>query len=595
MIKYNLMDIREYVLKLAEVISEVLRVDVEIVDSNLFRIAGTGRYKNKACVSIEGESYVYKKVIETAKKQVIENPGFNKLCSNCPKKNSCIEKFECCTPIIVEGKVIGVLSLICFTENQKKIIINKFKEYEDFLDKMSDLIATKAKENSIESEKNALMKELESTINYIQDNVVVVDNDFKIIFANFKFKELLKLKFNIEDKNLNDIDISISDYGKRITIDNCTQFDLSINDISRKVFGCINEVPSRSGRTSKVIIFRDMKKLHKTIYEHSQVNTVMDFSSIIGNSKELQKAQLKAKKVAAGHASVLITGESGTGKELFARAIHYASPRKDGPFIAINCGAIPDTLLESELFGYVPGAFSGASKNGKIGKFELANNGSIFLDEIGDMPLHLQVKILRVLQDKVVVPIGGNKPVPINVRVISATNKNLEVMVKNDEFREDLYYRLNVIPIEIPPLRKRKEDIPILVQHFLHKYCSYYNIETPIVDEKVLKALEDYYWPGNIRELENTIEYVINIVQYGKSIELNHLPPKILAFKETVNISDELNLENLEKQTILKALKEYGENTEDKRKVAKALGISLSTLYRKLEKYNIGKINSVEK
>lgn len=474
--KFNLIEIREYVLKLAEVISEVLRVDVEIVDVDYIRIAGTGRYKNKSCVSIEGENFIYEKVIKTGRKQVIENPGFHKFCSDCPKKNSCVEKFEYCTPIKADGEVIGVIALVCFTEEQKKIIIKKFKEYFNFIDKISDLIAVKAKENY------------------------------------FNFLRLNK-------------------------------------------FSSVNE-----GKNS--------------------------FAFIIGNSSRILKVKIEAKKVAGGNASILITGESGTGKELFARAIHNESRRSDGPFIAINCAAIPESLLESELFGYATGAFTGANKNGKAGKFELASGGTIFLDEIGDMPLQFQVKLLRVLQDKAVIPIGSNMVKPVDVRVISATNRNLDELVGKKLFREDLFYRLNVIPIEIPPLRERREDIPALLTYFIDKYCACYGIKAPAISSSAMHILTEYPWRGNVRELQNTVEYIVNLLQDEEIIDIGHLPERVKKFSSEACDSS-LNLENIEKNTLIKALSLYGENTEDKRNAAKALGISLSTLYRKMEKYHI--------
>lgn len=473
---YSLIDIQEYVLKLAELIAEVLRVDVEIVDKNLNRIAGTGRYKLVKAVAKDRESFIQMKTIETGKKIVVENPGFNRLCKECPKKNSCIEKFECTTPISIEEEVIGVISLICFTENQKKVILDKFKEYTDFLDHISELIAVKVKEYS-----------------------------------------------------------------------------------------------------------RDTK----TLCHKEQGKGVVYFSNIIGNSEVMKGVIEKGKKIARGNANVLVAGESGTGKELLSRAIHFESSRGTGPFIAINCGAIPEALLESELFGYSSGAFTGANKNGKIGKFQLANKGTIFLDEIGDMPLQLQVKLLRVLQDKIVIPIGSNKPISIDIRIISATNKNLEAMVRGGKFREDLYYRLNVIPIELPPLRKRKEDIPILIQYLLNRYCSVYHEKKPEISTEAMDRLTQYPWSGNIRELENTIEYIVNMLQGDLIVRLEHLPDKLLLSNEDINVKNDFNLENIEKQTILKALTLYGNRTDNKKKACEALGISLATLYRKLEKYNL--------
>lgn len=585
--KNNLLDIKIYVQKLAEVISEVLRVDVEVVNTQFARIAGTGRYSGIKDSSTEGEVFIYKKVIETGKKQVIENPGFHKLCQNCPKRNSCLEKFEYCTPIISEGSVIGVISLICYTEGQKKIIISKFKEYFDFLDRISELIASKASETYYLYQKENLSAELKSIINYIQDNVLVIDEDGRTLFHNEKLKNFLERHFkNIDD--INQLKVNISDYGERVNINNFTSFNLNIGSESRKVLGYVNDIKVHGDNKSRIIIFQDMKSFQKVIYEHSESNRVVDFNSIIGVSRILENLKEKCISIAAGHASVLITGESGTGKELFARAIHNESKRFKGPFIAINCGAIPDSLLESELFGYVPGAFTGASKNGKIGKFELAGKGTIFLDEIGDMPLHLQVKLLRVLQDRVVIPIGSNKPIPINVRIISATNKPLEKMVKSGEFREDLFYRLNVIPIEIPPLRERTEDIPVLVEHFLKKYCSYYEINVPQVSDEAMSILKNYSWKGNVRELENTIEYIVNVLQKSEIIQKSHLPDRIIV-KKDYDKDDELNLEMIEKRAIIKAINKFGGNTESKKKVARALGISLATLYRKMDKYGITK------
>lgn len=585
--KNDLFDIKTYVQKLAEVISEVIRVDVEVVNTKFIRIAGTGRYSGNEGTNSLGEVFIYKKVIETGKKQVIENPGFHRLCQNCPKRNSCLEKFEYCTPIISEGTVIGVISLICYTEGQKKIIISKFKEYFYFLDRISELIASKSAENYYLSQRENLSAELKGIINYIQDNVLVIDEDGKILFFNEKLRNFLDIHFNnIED--INKLKVNISDYGERVNINNSASFSLNIGNESRKVLGYVNDIKVHGDNKSRIIIFQDMKSFQKVIYEHSESNRTVDFNSIIGVSKILESLKKKCMNIAAGHASVLITGESGTGKELFARAIHNASQRFRGPFIAINCGAIPDSLLESELFGYVPGAFTGASKNGKIGKFELASKGTIFLDEIGDMPLHLQVKLLRVLQDRVVIPIGSNKPVPINVRIISATNKSLENMVRSGEFREDLFYRLNVIPIEIPPLRDRIEDIPVLAEHFLKKYCSYYEINVPRISEEAMNILKEYSWKGNVRELENTVEYIVNVLQNSEIIEKFHLPNRITE-KHNNYKDDELNLDIIEKRTIITAINKFGGSTEDKKRVARALGISLATLYRKMDKYGITK------
>lgn len=287
---------------------------------------------------------------------------------------------------------------------------------------------------------------------------------------------------------------------------------------------------------------------------------------------------------------MLITGESGTGKEMFARAIHNYSSRKKNSFIAINCGAIPESLLESEFFGYVKGAFTGADPKGKIGKFELADKGTIFLDEIGDMPLYLQVKLLRVLQEREIIRVGSNQPVKIDVRIIAATNKNLEEMIKEGLFRQDLYYRLNVIPFEIPPLRERYEDVKILVEYFADKYSELFNKKYKCIDDEVWNVFYKYDWPGNIRELENTMEFMVNIMDTSGIITRENIPKRIIENKnieENRDMTDVLNLKEVEKQLIKKALAICGATTHGKREAAEKLGIGIATLYRKIEEYNL--------
>lgn len=292
-----------------------------------------------------------------------------------------------------------------------------------------------------------------------------------------------------------------------------------------------------------------------------------------------------ALKVAPSNSTILIQGESGTGKELLARAIHQSSNRKTHSFIALNCGAIPENLLESELFGYEEGAFTGAKRGGKLGKFELAHHGTIFLDEIGDMPLHLQVKLLRVLQDRRVERIGSTRSFPVDVRVVAATHRNLEKMVQTGEFREDLYYRLNVIPLNIPTLRERREDIPTLVRFYLDYYCDLVNKQVKFISNEALAILNSYPWPGNVRELANVIEYCVTMAA-GEYITADILPVRIKSQPHSPDVGVVLNLQELERRTITQAL---ALATEQGRKedAAKMLGISRATLFRKIREYAI--------
>jgi PAS domain S-box-containing protein len=309
------------------------------------------------------------------------------------------------------------------------------------------------------------------------------------------------------------------------------------------------------------------------------------FDSLIGNSPTFLDARDQAKKAAKSDSNVLILGESGTGKELFAHSIHNDSKRSMGVFIKVNCAAIPAELLESELFGYEEGSFTGAKKGGKIGKFEAADGGTIFLDEIGELPLHMQVKLLRVLQEKEVERIGSTRSIPIDVRIIAATNRNLEEMVEKGEFRLDLYYRLKVMIIEVPKLSERSEDIKMLVHHFLGKYQKLMNKPIEGISDRALRILSSYTWLGNIRELENTIERALNMVDEDEMVTSDHLPEEIRGYKRPSSALT-LNevMEETERQTIISYLAIMNGN---KSGTAKMLGISRTTLYEKMNKYGL--------
>lgn len=323
-------------------------------------------------------------------------------------------------------------------------------------------------------------------------------------------------------------------------------------------------------------------KLYKN--EIAKVNKgKYNLGDIIGNSKAINKCKKNVKKVARVNLNVLILGESGVGKELFAHAIHNESNRANMPFISINCSAIPENLLESELFGYEDGSFTGAKKGGNIGKFELANGGTIFLDEIGDMPYYMQAKILRVLQEKEIVRVGGKRPIPIDVRVVSATHKNLINMIEEGKFREDLYYRLNVLNIEVPPLRDRIEDIPNLVEGFLMNFYKESGLYRR-VPNNVMQSLKSYHWPGNIRELKNVIEKAC-VSADNINISEDDLPKYMLNSSIRKNAKDNAGglysiVQSVEKEVIEKALKQCKGN---KSEAAKILQIPRVTLYRKMK------------
>lgn len=361
-----------------------------------------------------------------------------------------------------------------------------------------------------------------------------------------------------------------------------------------------------------MLIFQGVKELYN-ILERMQVlsrqvtenkviieptNKKNNGVSIIGRSEEIQAVKRIARKVASKPSTVLITGDSGTGKELFAKYIHELSAYSEGPFISVNCAAIPEHLLEAELFGYEEGAFTGAKKGGKPGKFELAHKGTLFLDEVGDMSLLMQSKILRVLQEKELERVGGVDSHNVDVRIIAATNRPLETMVKEKTFREDLYYRLNIIKIEIPPLKNRKEDIPVLLMYHLTLFCNRFGIPQKNFSIEAMNTLMNYHWPGNVRELVNTVEMLVSLSESG-TIEENELPPKFTK-KQSVNSGLETFTQKNTRVDLMTKIKDSALESEkaliiktlvktngNKAEAARRLGIQRSTLYEKLKKHGI--------
>jgi two-component system response regulator PilR (NtrC family) len=335
-------------------------------------------------------------------------------------------------------------------------------------------------------------------------------------------------------------------------------------------------------KVQRALEFSELSRSRTVITE--QLAQDATFHNLVGNSKSMTKLFDTVKKLSTVKSNVLIVGESGTGKELFARAIHYNGVTREKPFIAVNCGAIPETLIESELFGYRRGAFTGAIRD-KIGYFEAANGGTLFLDEISTLPLAVQSSLLRVLEEKVVVPVGDTHPRPIELRVIAASNQDLEKMVAEKTFREDLLFRLNVVKITLPPLRQRKEDIPLLVPHFLDKYTRQMNKHVPGLTNGAMRALLNHEWRGNVRELENVIERAV-IFAEGRQIGVEDMPFTTEGISDDVSEDLKEALSQFERQHILYSLRRHN---YDKSETAKHLGIGVSSLYRKLDELNIPK------
>lgn len=341
----------------------------------------------------------------------------------------------------------------------------------------------------------------------------------------------------------------------------------------------------RGDQQGTVLVFAETDRVDKLVKLSSGAKARLTFKDIVGGHPAIEKVTATARKAALSTSHILLTGESGTGKEIFAQAIHNESYRSRFPFVAINCAAIPHELMGSELFGYVDGAFTGARKGGNPGKFESADGGTIFLDEIGEMPLDLQAHLLRFIEDKKIIRLGSHEVIPVDVRIITATNRNLSEEVEKGNFRADLYYRLNVINLWLPPLRDRRSDILLLAFHFAKEIGKSMGKSHITIESKALEALKSYSWPGNIRELQNTIERALNLFS-DTTLKLEHLPPHITeTFSESVSLEiSGTSIKEVELNTIINVLQKHGGN---RKRAAAELGISRSTLYRKLEGFRL--------
>ena len=589
--------IKESVQQVAEAISIAVGVEVEIVDEKLNILGGTGVYHDQIGQKEEGgdldSNYLYARVLRTGVTQYVADAMFDKDYDITGSGSTVSgELAEVCTPIILNSQIIGIIGLIAFTEEQKQILSDKSKNMTGFVEKMADLLAAKADQQETLENVEVSRDEMSTVLETAHEGIFALDQKGYVKHCNKRAATL----FNMTKRDLIGRHISKLMPGSPAIKVLETGRGYTENEEIFKVDGgqhhfIVTVKPFSSGDEidGVVVSFRDIEEAQKLVYNFNTRTIKNTVDDIIGTSEKIMIAKKQALITARGNSTVLITGESGTGKEMFAKAIHYASARGDNPFITVNCGAIPENLLESELFGYEKGAFTGANEKGKVGKFELADGGTIFLDEIGDMPLHLQVKILHVLQNMRFEKVGGSRSIVVDVRVIAATNKDLEKMIEEGTFREDLYYRLSVIPLSIPPLRERKADIRMLMYHFLKKYNTFMNRKIEGFSDEVEELYMNYDWPGNVRELENAVEYGTNMA-FGKVIDIEDVPVRILKKEEEIvkfkNMDKPLaeQVKLYEKEIITKKLQQHNGIKEV---VARELGLSRATLYRKLSELDI--------
>ncbi|EDT83974.1 sigma-54-dependent Fis family transcriptional regulator [Clostridium botulinum] len=481
----------------------------------------------------------------------------------------------------IDGKIIGILDLTGYSENVHSHTLGMVAAATNAIEKMIELnnynralqISKKSIENVFNSIQRAILRvDLSGAINTINNNAIELlgfnENDIK----SMKMWDLIPDWSMVLDE--------IYDKGSFVDEDvyvHCLKNKLQLNLSAYPIY-------DSSMRIIEVTcLLSDIQKTRKLAGKILSGQAIYTFDKIIGKSKKLVSIIDYSKKIADSRSTILITGDSGTGKEVFAQSIHNYSDRKDKPFIAVNCGAIPRNLIEFELFGYEEGAFTGAKRGGYRGKFENSHGGTIFLDEIGEMPLDMQIKLLRVIEEGVINRIGSSKQIPVNSRIIAATNKDLRKEVEKGNFRKDLFYRINVLPVYLPALKERREDIPLLIDYFMNKTSKHLNKRKVEIHSVYMERLMNYHWPGNIRELENIVELIINAENVEIINNINHYGSKEVrdkAKEETMVF----NLEIVEKNHIKKVLNKFDGNVSS---AARALGIGRNTLYRKIEKYSL--------
>lgn len=571
-------NIKTDLLHIIESMYAITNIDITIVDDKLKRVVATQYLKEKMGNHAPRNS-AFHKCILTGQQYFIENPRINPLCIDCQDRETCKELTELCIPIKFNNKIIGVLGMCAYNEKARRNLVMNRDSYINFEYQLSNMISTILNEKHTAKLLEYRSSELETLIDSLNEGIIILDNKGKVVTVNSYLEKASELfKANVDIREI----LSTRNYN--LLLDKNFHGQIGPIRIANREY-VINSSPiyTTNSKEGTVLVFSDFEKMKESVLQSTGSKGVYSFEDIIGESEKLVHARRQAMEISNSLVTVLLLGETGTGKDLFARAIHGNSSRKKEIFMPVNCGAIPENIIESELFGYEKGSFTGADQAGKIGKFEISKDGSLFLDEIGDLPYNMQVKLNHALENKKIMRLGSHEEIEANPRIIAATHRDLQSMVTENNFREDLYYRINIVPIYIPPLREREFDIIILARQFLKKMSKIYNKNIDGFTSECEKVLLNYFWPGNIRELKNIIEYAI-IFEENSQIGVKSIKNKLRIANDRFDTAKLAQLTSLyEKEVIENRLRNLEDTVEAKKKVAKELGISLATLYRKID------------
>ena len=577
-----LLDIRDTVADYAELIARVVGVDVEVVDAGLNRLAGTGLYASGVGENIRAEGETYRHVMRIRRSFVMETPREHFICTRCPGRDLCRETLSISTPIIDGSDVLGVIGLVCSTDEDRARVLGHKDVYVQFIERCAEFILHKLHDHADLLRARSFLDIMLRILEINSRGIVIFNAKGGISYLN----DIARRDLGLKDDGL-PTDVQFKRTGESFS--DLEEFVVTARSRKHTLMGQMTPLAPSDYHFATVFTFESLPRMADRV--SSLGDSLSGVENLVGRSPAMLQLKDQIRQIAGSTSTVLVTGESGTGKELVARAIHFSSPRSQEPFVSVNCMALNPGVLESELFGHEKGSFTGAVAM-RRGRFEQADGGTLFLDEIAELTPELQVKLLRVLQERRFERVGGSEEIEVDIRIVAATNKDLMPLVQAGTFREDLYYRLNVVHIPIPPLRERREDIPLLVAHFAEKAAKENGIPPKTFSTEALNHLSGYEWPGNIRQLQNVVERCLVLVP-GDVITLEDLPAEIrdeeAQFKSAVDLLPvQLDLadtlERIEAALIRRALVRAD---FVQAKAAELLGISKSLMQYKLKKYSI--------
>ena len=570
--------------ELAESFSVALNVEMEIFDQRQ-RIVGTGPVRDRIGEPLPSCELLARGLYEPrGRKLFFPGSMSESLCAGqtcpCPNQEICRRR-GVYTTLEYRQSVFGVLGIFSENEVQAELLRRDVSPISGVIEQFARIITLFAWKQLARRKLRCSWRVVNAMLNTYNKGVVLLDPLKRVADVNGYLLDRLKVrKEEMVGRHISQLFPTL-DLSPRDKKGLCQDLRHEVGNKQLYFMCTLKSLQGKGDDEWLLCYFEDCKdevKLNKGIWDRRKFTGLSD---IISRDEHFNLFKEKVKNVARNDSTVLLVGETGTGKELFARALHSESARRENPFVAINCGSIPENLLESELFGYEKGSFTGANPAGKPGRFLLADKGTLFLDELEVLPLYLQPKLLRAIEQREIERIGGGYPIPVDVRIVAATNMRLEDMVRRGDFREDLYYRLNVVNLSIPPLRERGDDVLVLAQYFTNEFSARFLKNISGLSKDAAKTIREYHWPGNVRELQNAIEYAINM-ETSDLISLESLPPQLRSGNEPPT-----TLRTDERRRIEEALARFGWTEEGKIQAAKYLGISRSTIYRKIRSYGM--------